>query len=74
MTRTLDDIIDDLGGEIYVATECDCGVAAISNWKRRGLPRGRWIDLIKLAGRVGKVLTLDEIEAADAQIARAETV
>lgn len=66
----LDKIIDDLGGEAAVAVACECGPSAISNWKKRGIPRARWVDLVTMAKRLGKKLTLEDVAAANSLIVR----
>ena len=60
----LDRIIHLLGGEAAVAAACGCGAPAISNWKKRGLPKSRWVDLVALAQRLGKMLTLEQVAMA----------
>ena len=65
---TLDTILDELGGDATVAKTLGCGVSAISNWKARGIPRGRKFDLLALAERNGIVLTIADVEAASAAI------
>lgn len=67
---TFDLILDALGGEAAVAAECACGPSAISNWKRRGIPRARWYDLVTMAERLGKPLTMKDVEKADERIQR----
>lgn len=70
MTRSLDKILEDLGGEAPVADKLGCGQSAVSNWKKRGVPKGRWVDLVMLGEqqKVLPVITLDEIRAASASI------
>ena len=50
---TLPELIDLLGGEAAVAEECGCTLAAVCNWKARGLPKGRCLDLGLMAKRRG---------------------
>lgn len=63
MTRTLDDILDALGGDANVAEQLGCGQSAVSNWKTRGLPKGRWVDLVVLGEKrkVDPPITLDNV-------------
>jgi len=69
MNRPLNAILDDLGGDAAVAAYLRVGQPAISNWKARGVPKGRWVDLIGMAGTLGKELTIEEVRAASALIA-----
>lgn len=71
MSRSLDDILHQLGGERPVAEFIGCGQPAISNWKSRGVPRGRWIDLIDMAQSLGVPLSIDEIRVASEKVADA---
>lgn len=64
----LDDILDRLGGEQQVASFMGCGQSAVSNWKVRGIPKARWVDLLILAREQDVPLQLDDIEAADRAI------
>lgn len=66
MARTLDEILDALGGESAVAGMLGCGPSSISNWKARGLPKARWVDLVILARELGvePIVTLDEVRQA----------
>ena len=64
----LECILDALGGDAAVAQELRCGVSAISNWKARGIPSGRKFDLLALAGRLGKPITIADVEAAHVAI------
>jgi hypothetical protein len=70
MTRSLDQIIDDLGGEGAVAERLGCGRSAISNWKVRGLPKGRWIDLVDMAAGMNLTvpITLEDVRRASEAI------
>lgn len=65
MTRSLDDILELLGGDLRVAEQLGCGQSAVSNWKARGLPKGRWVDLIVLGERKGVTppITLEEMRS-----------
>lgn len=60
----LDTLLETLGGEAVVARSLGCGVSAISNWKVRGLPRGRKFDLLMLAKRHGIPLSAEDLEEA----------
>lgn len=73
MTRTLDKILEALGGEAPVAEKLGCGQSAISNWKSRGVPKGRWVDLVMLGAhqQVEPPITLDEVRQASAVITNA---
>jgi DNA-binding transcriptional regulator YdaS (Cro superfamily) len=70
MVRTLDEILDALGGESAVAGLLGCGPSSVSNWKTRGLPKGRWVDLVTLGREHGvrPPITLDEVRQAAAAI------
>lgn len=65
---TLDKIIKGLGGNAAVAAWCGVAVAAVSNWKTRGLPPGRQLDLFRMAKAKRNPLTLEQLAAADALI------
>lgn len=56
-----------------MADEIGCTQPAISNWKRRGVPPGRWLALERFAAkqkpRIEPPITAEEIEAASAKIA-----
>lgn len=60
----LDDILERLGGEKEVAAFMGCTAPAISNWKARGIPKGRWVDLVKMAKARKVELDLGDVEAA----------
>lgn len=70
MTRSLDKILEDLGGEAPVAEDLGCGQSAISNWKTRGVPKGRWVDLVMLGAqkKIEPAITLAEVRAASLAI------
>jgi DNA-binding transcriptional regulator YdaS (Cro superfamily) len=70
MSRSLDQLISALGGETAVADKLGVGPSAVSNWKARGLPKSRWVDLVMLGREVGvrPVITLDEVRQAAAAI------
>lgn len=73
MTRSLNDILEALGGETPVAEKLGCGPSAISNWKMRGVPKGRWVDLVMLGAEqeVRPPITLDEVRQASSVITEA---
>jgi hypothetical protein len=60
---TLPELIELLGGEAAVAAECGCSLAAVCNWKARGLPKGRCLDLGLMAKRRGLRLCAEGIAA-----------
>ncbi len=64
----LNTILDNLGGEASVAKSLGCGMSAISNWKARGIPKGRKLDLLDLADEKGVALLRSDLEAADRAI------
>jgi len=68
--RSLDEILDILGGESAVAAMLGCGPSSVSNWKARGLPKGRWVDLVTLGAERGvrPPITLEEVRQAAASI------
>jgi hypothetical protein len=57
---TLDALIDLLGGDAAVARICGCGQPAVSNWRKRGLPPRRMIQLARAAERKGVPLCLKD--------------
>jgi len=69
-SRSLDEILDALGGESAVATMLGCGPSSVSNWKSRGLPKVRWVDLVTLGAERGvrPPITLSEVRQAAAAI------
>lgn len=66
MERSLDEILDLLGGDASVARAIGCGQPAISNWKARGVPKGRWVDLVMLGAekKIEPPVTLEEVRKA----------
>jgi hypothetical protein len=46
------------------------GPSSVSNWKARGLPKARWVDLVMLGREAGvrPMITLDEVRQAAAAI------
>lgn len=69
---SLETILDTLGGNKSVAHDLGCGVSAVCNWKTRGIPPGRKLDLLSLADAKAVKLTIAEIQAADAAIMHAK--
>jgi DNA-binding transcriptional regulator YdaS (Cro superfamily) len=69
-SRSLDEILDALGGESAVATMLGCGPSSVSYWKSRGLPKGRWVDLVTLGAERGirPPISLSEVRQAAAAI------
>ena len=69
-SRSLDEILVALGGESRVATLLGCGPSSVSNWKARGLPKGRWVDLVTLGRQLGvrPLISLEEVRQAAASI------
>lgn len=65
------DLIESLGGHAAVAAFCSCGAPAISNWKKKGIPKSRWPDLYFAAQKQGLVLELDAFEKINERILRA---
>lgn len=72
MARTLDDILDLLGGDLAVARFARCSPAAVSNWKARGIPPARRIMLFQRARALGiqPPVTLEELQELSAEISR----
>jgi hypothetical protein len=66
MSRSLSKILDELGGESAVAGLLGCGPSSVSNWKARGVPKGRWVDLVMLGAEknIKPPVTLEEVRAA----------
>lgn len=60
---TLNELIDLLGGDAAVARICRVGPTAISNWRARGAPAQRAVQLAKAAQRKGHPLCLDDLPA-----------
>lgn len=58
---TLDALIELLGGDAAVARLCRCQQSAVSNWRRRGLPPRRAIQLLRAAERKGVAVCLKDI-------------
>ena len=70
---TIDTLLRKFGGATNLAKALGCGKAAISNWKKNGIPGSRKFDLLILAARDGVPLTIAEIEAASPSAFRAES-
>jgi hypothetical protein len=47
------EILDCLGGRRHCMLALGIGSSAISNWRREGIPRSRWPDLIELGKQRG---------------------
>lgn len=60
----LDEIILLFGGESALASALGCGPSTISNWKQRGVPKGRWVDLVELAALRGARLSIEQVRSA----------
>lgn len=58
---SLDEIIEVLGGDAAVARLCGCAQSAVSQWRSRGLPPRRCIELARLARSQGVHLCLDDL-------------
>jgi DNA-binding transcriptional regulator Cro len=66
MSMTVDEIIWKLGGPSNIASELGITPMAVSQWKTRGLPKGRYLDLLDMATRYGeRTITLDAIRHAN---------
>lgn len=67
MTRSLNELIEELGGEGAVADRLGCGRSAISNWKIRGVPKGRWVDLVDMGAEksLAQPITLNDVRRAN---------
>lgn len=61
---TLDQILENLGGETAVARSLGCLPSAVSNWKARGIPKARWVDLVELSAETGTPLNLAALREA----------
>jgi len=69
---TADEIIVALGDTAKVAARFDLRLPAVSNWKERGLPRSRLMDIHEFAveQRLGTMITPEVIRAAVASPVR----
>lgn len=65
--RTADQIIEALGGTGSVAKKLNVSLPAVSNWRARGLPPGRGLDIAELARELRSDVTVEEIRAATIQ-------
>lgn len=52
------DVIDQLGGPVRVARDLGCRPSVVFNWKARGVPRARQLDIWAYAARRGVDLCL----------------
>ena len=61
------EIIEALGDTAIVAADLATTLPAVSNWKRRGLPAARLLDIVELARRRERSeITVDLVRAAAA--------
>lgn len=59
------EIIEALGDTAEVSAATGMSVQAVSNWKLRGIPPGRWLDIHQLAQRLGRAdISAEVIKAA----------
>jgi Putative antitoxin of bacterial toxin-antitoxin system, YdaS/YdaT len=58
---TLNELVDLLGGDVVVAALCRCSQSAVSNWRQRGVPPRRAIQLALLAERQGIEVCLHDL-------------
>jgi hypothetical protein len=58
---TLNELIDLLGGDAAVARICRIGPSAVSNWRLRGVPAARCIQLARAAERKGVAICLKDL-------------
>ena len=64
-------IIEALGDTLEVSQTLSIGLPAVSNWKARGIPASRMLDLYEMAQRKGlKKITIKVLRAASAQAER----
>lgn len=70
MLRTIDAVIDALGGAAKVAALCGVGFTAVSNWKSRGkIPAEKFLIFSEALKRAGKTVdpSLFGFEPAEAR-------
>jgi hypothetical protein len=48
---TPDAVIDELGGTSTLAALLQVDDSTVSTWRRRGIPPGRWAEVVKVAKR-----------------------
>lgn len=53
MSRTVDTVIDELGGTLKVSSALGLEKSTVSTWRRRGIPASRWASLVRLASDRG---------------------
>jgi hypothetical protein len=58
---SLDKLIELLGGDQAVARLCKIGPSAVSNWRQRGLPSSRGLQLLAAASRRGIPLAVGDL-------------
>lgn len=52
--RTVDDIVDALGGTFKVAAALKLNPSVVSSWRKRAsIPADRWLDLVDVARSIG---------------------
>lgn len=61
------EIIEKLGDTAVVADELKLNLPVVSNWKLRGIPPSRWLDIRQLAERKGMTaeITPEVIRASE---------
>lgn len=59
--RRADEIIDSFGGVSALAELLGMSASGIRNWPERGIPKGRGLQLLRLARERGVRLTEDEL-------------
>lgn len=58
MLKTVDDVVEALGGTLKAAEAANVGASAVSNWKARGrLPSDRFLLISSALEREGKSVT-----------------
>ncbi len=62
--RTVDEVINALGGTGGLADALDVWPSVVSGWRGRGIPSSRWPELVKLAKRKRKPEITFEVLAA----------
>ena len=57
MLRTIDEVLEALGGPAKVADLCGVGVSAVSNWKSRGcIASGKFLVITEALRAIGKTV------------------
>lgn len=62
--RTIDDVIEALGGNHGAARKMECSPSRFSQWRKRGIPRTAWPDIVKITSGVVTYKHLERIEQA----------